>query len=301
MAATTKLTFSPETCPTFKNLLFTTDFSQGSDLALGYATAVAQRYGSTVHILHVVNPELVVGQETYRVEALSFAEDEATFARKEMDKLVQSGALKEIPYMTIVSEGPLWDVIAETVGALKIDMIILGTHGRGGLGHLLLGSIAEEIFRRADCPVLTVGPKAQHGFCQERLETIVYATDLSVTSRSALPHALCFASANQAKLVVVHAAQSVITPRGNVLAKADDMASSARLDLAKLMPDNPEIRHEIVTKAGSPADVILEVAKQTGAGLIVMGANRRTSSHKPWATAHQVVCHAECPVLTVRS
>jgi nucleotide-binding universal stress UspA family protein len=242
-----------------------------------------------------------IGTETYRVEAFRLVEDESALAQKELNSLIQSGALKDVSYTTAVEIGSLWDVVAKAIAGIKIDLLILGTRGRSGVGLLVLGSIAEEIFRRADCPVLTVGPKVDKGFRESKLETILYATDLTITSRNALPHALCFASANGAKLVVVHAAQSIVGTDDFVVVRGEELAESARLELTKLMPDNPEIRREIITRVGPPADVILKVAQETGADLIVMGAHRGTSSHRPWATAHQVVCHAECPVLTVRS
>jgi nucleotide-binding universal stress UspA family protein len=299
--ASTKLLFSPEMCPTFKNILFTTDFSPCSQLALPYARAIARRYGSTVHILHVVNSDLGMDAgESYR-PVFRLIEEEGALAQQELDSLIQSGALKDVPNTTVVEIGSLWEVVAETIAERKIDLLVLGTRGRSGVGLLVLGSVAEEIFRRADCPVLTIGPKVHKGFSEGKLETVVYATDLSAASRSALPHALCFASANQSKLAVVHAVQPVVSSEGFVIMQADDLARSAKLDLTNLLPEIPEVRREIITRTGPAAEVILEIAKETSAGLIVMGAKRGTSTHRPWATAHQVVRQAECPVLTVRS
>lgn len=77
----------------------------------------------------------------------------------------------------------VWNVVSELVTEFKVDLIVLGTHGHGGLRHLVLGSVAEQIFRRAACPVLTVGPGAHDGLAQGKLNTIVYATNFSPASR----------------------------------------------------------------------------------------------------------------------
>jgi nucleotide-binding universal stress UspA family protein len=289
--------FLSEVSPKLKNILFTTDFSPSSELALPYARAVAQRYGSTIHILHVVSPEVVIGPEG---ESYRPAEFERALAQEAMDKLIQSGALKNVLYTTATETGLLWDVVAKAIADLKIDMIVLGTHGRGALRHFLIGSMAEEIFRRADCPVLTVGPKAHDGMREGRLDTIIYATDFSPASRDALPYALSLARANRAKMILLHAVHTVVGGDGTIVVPAEELAESARLELRNLIQDEPEVLREVITMSGPAADVILKIAEEANADLIVMGAHRGTSSHIPWAVAHQVVCHAAAPVLTVR-
>jgi nucleotide-binding universal stress UspA family protein len=310
-AVATKPVLSPETSPKFKSILFTTDFSPSSELALPYARAVAERFGSTIHILHVVDSLPVIGPEG---ESYSEVDEKNAIAQQGMKRLTLNSVLNDVPYTTAIKVGLLWEVVAKAIADLRIDLIVLGTHGRGGLKHLVLGSVAEEIFRRADCPVLTVGPNVQHGFQKLRnalgggflnregkLDTIVYATDLSVVSRHALPYALSLARANRSKLVLVHAAHSIVSSEGFLIVRAEELAESARIELAGLVPEDRDFLREIITRSGPPADVILEVAAEACADLIVMGAHRGTSSHAPWATAHQVVRHAECPVLTVRS
>jgi nucleotide-binding universal stress UspA family protein len=295
--AITKPSLSLELSPKFKNILFTTDLSPSSELALPYARAIAQRYGATVHILHVVTPVPIIGPEG---ESYPQVDKESALAQQAIDRLIQSGALKNVLYTTTVDIGLLWDAVAKAIAELKVDLIVLGTHGRGVLKHLLLGSIAEQIFRRADCPVLTVGPKTRDRAPEAKLDTILYATDFSPASRAALPFALSLARANGSKLVLVHAVHTVASGEGVIMFPAEELAENARVELANFVPEEAGIDREIITRYGYAADVILKVAEETDAALIVMGAHRGTSSHTPWAVAHQVVCHATAPVLTVR-
>jgi nucleotide-binding universal stress UspA family protein len=104
----------------------------------------------------------------------------------------------------------LWSNLAKAIQEKKIDLIVMGTRGRSGVGKFLLGSSAEEVFRQAPCPVLTVGPhspaKAPHEFTR-----IVFATDFSPESVAALPYAVSLAQECQAHLTLLHV---VAEPKG---------------------------------------------------------------------------------------
>src|SRR5207248_11055703 len=98
-----------------------------------------------------------------------------------------------------------WEVLERLIERHEIDLFVLGTHGRQGLSKLVMGSAAEEIFRRARCPVLTVGPKAARDPGNfENWKTILFATDFSAGSLKALPYALSLAEENEAKLILLH-------------------------------------------------------------------------------------------------
>lgn len=291
-AAIAKPFLSPE--PQFKNLLFATDFSPCSEMALPYARAIALRYGSTIHIVHVVGPEPLIGPLAVHYPHV---EDEDVAAWRALAKLIQGSALGCISYTETIERGPVWDVVSKLIADRHIDLIVLGTHGRGGLKHLVLGSVAEQIFRHAPCPVLTVGPKAHDGLREEKIETMVYATDFSSGSRAALPYALCLARADRSKVILVHAVIPIVGD-DVIVVLPDELVENAKLELKHLVPD--DIRHEVVVKIGPAADLILNVAADTKADLIVMGAHRGVS-HTAWAVAHQVVSNAACSVLTVRS
>jgi len=250
-AATTKPSLSIQ----FKNILFTTDLSPCSESALPYARAIARLYGSTVHIVHVVGPEPLIGPLGVPYPQV---EDQNPVAQRAMDKLIQSGALKGVLHTQTIKRGVVWNVVSELVTDFKVDLIVLGTHGYSGLKHLVLGSVAEQIFRRAACPVLTVGPGAHDGLAHGKLNTIVYATNFSPASRQALPYALSLAHANRSKLMLFHAVQY---GESFVKVQLDAIVQIAKHELMNLMPESLEV----IVKCGPAADLILGIATDSNA------------------------------------
>ena len=115
------------------------------------------------------------------------------------------------------------------VGRHAIDLIVLGSHGKHGLKKLVLGSAAEQIFRHADCPVLTVGPKVvAPGPGEVAFKHILFATDFSAGSLRALPYALSLAEENQARLALLH-----VTPLVPEQHRARAIASAAHMPTAR--------------------------------------------------------------------
>lgn len=289
----------PGIYPAFKNILFPSDFSACSSLALPYARAIAARYGATVHLVHVVGPEAVVGPLGVYYPQV---EDERAWAERAMNELVHSETLTGVSSTQTITRGAVWDVVSKVIAERSIDLIVVGTHGRRGLRHFVIGSVAEQIFRHAPCPVLTVGPEAHDGLAAGKLRTIVYATDFSPGSLGALPYAMSLARTNEAKVVLVHAVHPIVASNAEFIAlDVDAMVEEAKQELEKLVAAHADVRCETVVKSWAPSDLILGLATETNADLIVMGAHRGSVSHIPWATAHMVVCRAKCPVLTVRS
>ena len=282
-----------------KNILFTTDFSPASEAALPYVQALARWYGSKVVIAHVVPPEpiLAIPMEPATAELDINWQD----AKRRMDAFLRSNPLPDMVHETVLQQGCLWDVLAFIIEGHQIDLLVLGTHGRDGIKKLVLGSAAEQIFRRATCPVLTVGPKAaQSSVSFESWKRILFATDFSTGSLNALPYALSFAEENQASLILLHLIPLV------PLQEQDEFVARARKRLEQLLPPEAETwcKPEFITRFGFPADGILHVAEQCRADLIVMGVHAasspKASAHLLWAIAHEVVSHAHCPLLTVR-
>jgi nucleotide-binding universal stress UspA family protein len=297
MASAPKLVLSLK----LKNILFATDFSPCSEAALAYARGIAGRFNSTVHVVHVlpqeghseVHPNHGAVDNTRRV------------AEERMAKFLLQNPLKGISHEIIVERGPLWHVLQDIIREAAIDLIVLGTHGRRGLKKLMLGSVAEEIFRRAECPVLTVGPHVPAPAGGEgRLQQILYATDFTIGSLHALPYALSLAKEHRATLALLH-----VLPDTPEIPEPDleQITEGVRQRLRQLLTPGTGLwcQSEPVVLFGSAADGILRVAEEDNIDLIVMGARRPAvslaSAHLPWATAHKVVCQAHCPVLTVRT
>lgn len=282
----------------FNNVLFPTDFTSASDAALLYVQALARTFGSKIYVTHAVTPypPVFLPMEPVPIELDSMWQD----AKQSLAHFLDVDALKNTRHEGVLERGELWNVLDDVIHRQSIDLIILGTHGRHGLKKLVLGSSAEEIFRKASCPVLTIGPHVQKPSADGALfKQIVFATDFSAGSLRALPYALSLAEENQAHLILLHVIPLV------PLREQDQVAATARTRLAELIP--PEAadwcRPDCVVRFEFPAEGILTLAESQQADLIVMGVHKAApvaASHLPWAIAYEVVCHATCPVLTVR-
>jgi nucleotide-binding universal stress UspA family protein len=284
-----------------KNVLFATDFSVNSNAALPYAVAVSRLYGAKLYATHVLSPESYVFYATPE-SWLAVREEAEVLQQAAAERL--EGQLKGVPHQVLSAVGDIADVLFRLVREHEIDLLVLGTHGRSGLKKLLMGSVAEKIFRQAPCPVLTVGP---HAAIEEKkaaeFSCIVFATDFSPESLAALPYATSLAQQRQAHLLILHVLQTTEAATVNPEANADFVV---RL-MHELAPPNPDLwfQPEYFVEFGSAPERILQFAANCCADLIVMGVRAPSGSigsvtHFAHSTAQQVVAEASCPVLTVR-
>jgi len=291
-----------------QNILFTTDFSPAAAAALPYALAFARWYEAKLFVGHAVPPEphLSVPMAHLATEIGSHWPG----ARRRMEEFTRADSLRQAQYEVLMEQGELWEVLAEMIQLHAIDFLVLGTHGRQGLKKLVLGSSAERIFRMADCPVLTVGPKAAHPDVKfESFKHILFATDFSPASLHALPYALSIAEENQSCLTLLHLVALVpMQTRGPAvpMQSQDSAREVAMRQLQALLPRdaNAWCQPTLLVRFEFPTDGILRTAAEQKADLIVMGVHKtaapRAAAHLPWAIAYDVVCDAPCPVLTVR-
>ena len=141
-----------------KNILVATDFGEAADNALVYGRELAQRFGATLHVLHVAENVYIsaFGAETYASFAPDLQRDLEETAHKRLAEAVidsDGSGPCTIP-VVMTSSSPAFAII-DYAREQDIDLIIMGTHGRGALGHILMGSVAERVVRLAPCPVLT--------------------------------------------------------------------------------------------------------------------------------------------------
>ncbi len=143
----------------FTHILVPTDFSAPSDAALEYAKALAMRFNASLHLIHVVEHPLVTGAfgtETYVAEPSGFA---AALKQDAENHLATRLTASERTWLRATMEiltGPAAPTIVEAAGSLGVNLIVMGTHGRTGIAHAVMGSVAERVVRHAPCPVLTV-------------------------------------------------------------------------------------------------------------------------------------------------
>ena len=141
----------------FKNILFATDFSEGSDFAFKAALSLARKYDGKLIVIHVINEP--VDLRGFYVPHISFDKLEEEIeqgAEKLMEKFCRTHMNDFSNYETYVLPGIPYDEIIKKAETHNADLIVLGTHGRTGLDHVLFGSTAEKVVRKSPIPVMTI-------------------------------------------------------------------------------------------------------------------------------------------------
>ncbi len=295
-----------ETTPriSLNNILLATDFSASSELAIPFVKSLARHYGSTVLIAHVYHPEPIY---EIPLDVLPEFAHNRQAAETRMNTFVHVHDFRDLPHKVCVDAGEIWPVLSQIVVKEEIDLIVIGTHGRQGLKDLLLGSVAEEILRCAPCPVLTVGPHIvfAHDTNSGQVRHILFATNFSPASEHVLNYALALATETRAQLTLLHVVEE---PTIDVALPYPEVElEKTQQQLRELIPPDVQLacEPEFLVEVGTPGAAILQAAAEKRADLIVMGAHGSSaphaSAHAPWRTAHQVICQAHCPVLTMRN
>lgn len=225
-------------------------------------------------------------------------------AEKKMAALANLEPLHGIRHREFVKEGFVPETLSELIDRLEIDLVVLGTHGREGMRKFVEGSVAEQIVNTLSCPVWTVGPQAPRlSEPHSRLNEILCVTDLPPNPEKAVAYALWLAEQEQAHLTLLHVIKIPAGVHGGDLRSE---AAAARRRLLRLLPPGMIARAKVecLVEAGGAAEEILKVSERCAADLIVMNPRQasfaRVSAHLPWAMPHKVICHARCPVLTVK-
>jgi len=149
--------------PKVRKILVPLDFSPASDYALTYAKALAADFGASLHVLHVIEDRLMTGPwpvEVYLGEMPRLREGLIKDAESRMQECLKAIETSGIQATGEVLIGGPFQTIVELAGTAGVDLIVMGTHGRTGITHLLIGSVAERVVRHAPCPVLVVRERA---------------------------------------------------------------------------------------------------------------------------------------------
>jgi|SRR5579871_987479 len=297
-----------------RNVLFATDFSDSSEAALPYAVAICRHFGGTLHAVHVFSDATLL-MMSGGVDYLSLGtifDDAHTEAKARLEGMVQ--CIGGISHRCHVRHGQVWKNLALVVEENAIDLIVVGTHGRGGLGKLLLGSVAEDVLRHAPCPVLTIGPRvAGHAKLPALragghdvapadldLQQIVMATNLTSGAERAAQIAVKLAEEFRSRLTLVH----VVRSPGELGIRSGSLRECEERLLGLIPSDAalPYVPEAEIDYSPSPSECILKIAEEQNADMIVLAAHAAeiASTHLPWSTTHDVLAHAHCPVLSVR-
>jgi nucleotide-binding universal stress UspA family protein len=300
----------------FHHILVATDFSESSRRALCDATALAVENAAQLSVIHVLHTD-----RKYRaLENPPEVDPGRIAAEKELKALVGDSRPDLAVDTTLLTRGPVARQVAAVIEEKAVDLLVIGTRGRGGLQKLALGSVAEELLRIAPCPVMTIGPKANiaAATCGQGFRRILFATDFGKGSVKALPIALALARKGQAKLILLHmidpmpattASLSAYAPAGAAADEVKEWEGSSRQKCVRQLREclpaetNLEAGIEFVVGTDFLPEGVLTASEKFKVDLIVMGATRTSSAkvaaHIPWSAVHEVVRYAPCPVLTV--
>jgi len=293
-------------------ILCPVDFSEFSVPALERTLQICKWFEARVEVLHVV-PFLVpagVGLPYFPAppQVTGSLREQAEL---EVAKLVEPLLSEGVPIETKVLEGEPWRVIQDEAAALPADLLVMGTHGRGGLEHLLLGSVTEKVLRRVSCPVLTVSHVPAHARAGSLFRRILCAADLTQASERTLDVAVSMASENDARITLLHVVESLPGENAARLLAGPEMGhlrrelvdqAHTRLQQAirDVGADFCDIRERVAT--GAPWSEILRAADEMDADLIVMGTHTRGAVGRMFfgSTSSHVVRRAVCPVLVIQ-
>ena len=295
--------------PTGKlKILFATDGAQGSATAEAYACALAQSWGASLTVMSVL--EFPPGMNPdYAVNRLYLDELMQEVTTRLVDVTARAGGLGLSAQSRIATGIPSEEVLA-VARAEEADLVVVGTKGKTGLEHVLLGSTAERIIRMAPCPVLTVpAAKQRAGECLKAIVTrMLVPVDFSDCSLDALEYGALIAQRSKTSLRLLHVLEPVSYGLDFTLPQMAQRESS-KTAITKRLSDfvftltSLGLVSDFLISGGLPADSILDAAQAQSVDVIVMGTHgRRGLSHALFGSvAESVLRRSSCPVLTVRS
>jgi nucleotide-binding universal stress UspA family protein len=280
-------------------LLIATDLSHRSDLVVTCGIDFARLFGAQADIAYVLPTEeyalagpdgIIEGRAAARRDLLELK------ARLRHNAAYDDDSNDEATLL----EGPVAECLLQCARDKHIDLLVVGTHGRGGLGKILLGSVAQNVFRHSPVPVLTIGPNCRHPQRWNSVHAILAPCDLSEKSHPAVWYACEMARAHNAKLTLLYVLEGA-SP--GTQTDPDRVKAGIRERLSAIVgnrADGLDLNYRI--EFGGVAPTILDVASQLKAELIVLGVRPSSGvfDRFQWPVAYELVREASCPVLTIR-
>jgi nucleotide-binding universal stress UspA family protein len=295
---------------TIKRILCPVDLSETSRRALEHARALARTFEASLDVLEVV--EIALPPSPFGAAPLyALTPEMRQTLTDDLERFAAPAREGGIRVTVDLEEGPVVRQILQAVDARAADLIVMGTHGRGGFEHLVLGSVTEKVLRKAPCPVLTVpAGERQPAAPSGTFRTILCATDFSDAATKAIAYARALAERAAGRLILVHALdwpfgpmpRPPATPLAELLLSLETDADAR---LRKAVPDEHrhQCRVEQIVTQGKAAHDIVRLARDYSADLVVLGVRGRGAVNLALlgSTTHYVIREAACPVLTVRA
>lgn len=274
---------------TMNRILVATDFSGGSYGALNYAKQLAKTFNAKIFLLHVVDQ----GTASIAMQSASRLSDKLDIAETELQRIASSLSHEGLLCTTLARSGEIRDVVLNAVHEREIDLLVVGTYGKSGRSDGKLGSIAELLLRTLPCPVLTVGAGARsNAYKSTYRHSVLFPTDFSEISHSALPYAECLAAHLDGSLLLLHIEERAEGGRGT------EALSALAGEIT-----NSKVKRECLVRSGNPSDAIVGLAIERHVDFIVMGVHSPDQADKihNYGTAFEVISKSKCPVFTLFS
>ena len=281
------------------SVLIATDFSHCSTVAVNFGLELAHEYQAQAHVVFVLPSDdfLIAGPDAY-VAAKDAARRDLLELKAELRKTHSFTEGED--YHLFLMEGDVAQSILDCARQKKVDVIVVGTHGRGGLGKMLMGSVAERVFRQSPIPVMTVGPhlhRSARGFAPRN---ILLAADFTPAAERAAHYAAALAREHNAKLTMLHVLDQA--ELSGVADRAEVMQAIEKKLTALIGKDAEGLHLCCRIEVGKVVPTILQTESEIEADLLVMGVRPWSGlfDRLIWPYAYEIVREAACPVLTVR-
>ena len=299
-----------------KHVLCPVDFSECSRHAFGRAVAVARGYGADLTVLHVLPVPSAVPALPYGPEGpgpFGFEPVDRVRALAELSQFLGAEHSAGVRVHYEAAESPaVHKEILQQASRISADLVVMGTHGRSGFDHLLLGSVAERTLRTSRVPVLVVPPHTRDVVPPptEPFRSVLCAVDFSQDSARALEHAESLARHGAGRLALLHVVEPMpvaYDPMGgppfDIAGYEFRLEESGRAQLQKLAPDRLTAGCEVETvlARGKAYKEILRVAAERQADVIVVGVHGRNALDRLvfGSTTEHIIRRARCAVLAV--
>ena len=290
------------------HILCPVDFSHASRRAVDLAKGLAGWYGAKITALHVCNP-LVIPSAEFTVAGIVpppvLTDEEILGAREQLAACF--GSEPSATLELVVQSGHPAKCIVGLAQSAGADLIVMGTHGFGGIEHLVLGSVTEKVLRRATCPVMTVPPH-DHSTATLPFKHLLCPVDFSDSSLAGVDAAVALARRTDAQVTVLHVFDADDEPLTDRPITVPEYRRQLEHELTKkleaLVPDGARAGCQLRARTahGRAYREILAMAAAEKADLIVMGVRGRNAIDLMLlgSTTNQVVRRATCPVLSLR-
>jgi len=299
-----------------KLILCPVDFSEFSIRAHHYALSLAEHYRAQMVVQNVIE----LSRYPY-AEYVASQGDYAEFCRvlheggkERLREFVEKQPHDEIQLELVVNEGVAADSILLIAQERKVDLIVMGTHGRRGFDRLVLGSVTDRVMRTAPCPVLAISKPPHVSMAHEsahdstakgekrrhvhHLSRILFCTDFSENAERALNYAISVTREYNAELTLLHVLEEAPNP---VKAKKAIATAAEQLDKLIVSEERESLKVRTVVRIGKPYQQIIQLAVEAQTDTVIMGVSGRGALDRAvfGSTTYRVMQLGPCPVLAV--